>query len=691
MSDVISFKYNGDKEDWNLLKSDLALRGIPIQEYLTSKISQDITLIKGELDENTKTASAYEDSLTRKLESMDLSKVIEKNSFHVVINDYDFIKTVGSDLESRIKSAVHNAVFNYWSYRIAKKRIGNFKDENITEEQAIEQEQFKINPRLQGFFKRITQIKVTFTVDLKIITLSDLREKDLGRVIQFDCVVIGPSPKKLESETGKYIQKILIQELESNAKHNNPVVMKCLVHGDDTNNIASGQNKRIVGIYRTEEPINGQKIEPEKTLMIDAISIKDIEEQAEIQLTPQELNTAREFAEREPDNYLTRMIDSFCPKIYGRELEKLGLYLTLLGGSEFVGYRNQSHLMLVGEADTGKSELVKFADKIAQKSSIIDGSNATGVGILFALDEYDGIKILRAGAMILNSGGHLIIDEYDKMPKSEQKKLNQAQEQQRAIYNKGGHVGNAETKTTVIAACNPENECWNENKPLIDNLPFDSSTITRFDIVIRLKHENHENQVRAKMQHITKSKRGELEQVADPQYLKGLLNYLRKLRPIFTPKAEELLIDKFVKFTQIEQDEGTLPIQTRQMEGIQRLCEAYAKLFFKKEIDEEIVEKVISFYKQCMETLGMKTDNGVHAVDLRGNSINKDEFFEETFRNLSLNNEDGYVLDNELAEKLLENTKFFKTDKAVSSYLESKKKSGWLYEPHVGKLKRQLK
>jgi DNA replicative helicase MCM subunit Mcm2 (Cdc46/Mcm family) len=138
--------------------------------------------------------------------------------------------------------------------------------------------------------------------------------------------------------------------------------------------------------------------------------------------------------------------------------------MALLGGSDFEGYRKESHLMLIGEADTGKSEMVKFANTVASKSSMIDGSNSTGVGILFALDEYDGMKILRQGAMILNNGGHLMVDEYDKMPKQEQKKLNVAMEQQRAKYNKGGHMGDAECKTTVIASCNPESERWNEEK-----------------------------------------------------------------------------------------------------------------------------------------------------------------------------------------------------------------------------------
>jgi DNA helicase MCM9 len=320
---------------------------------------------------------------------------------------------------------------------------------------------------------------------------------------------------------------------------------------------------------------------------------------------------------------------------------------------------------------------------------MIDGSNSTGVGILFALDEYDGMKILRQGAMITNNGGHLMVDEYDKMPKQEQKKLNVAMEQQRAKYNKGGHMGDSECKTTVIASCNPEAERWNESKDIIDNLPFDASTISRFDLMIRLKHDTGENEIRAKMAHISKNKRGDVDKVANPKWVQGLLNYLRKLKPIFNQEAEELLINRFVEFTQIEQQDGSLQIQTRQMEGIQRLCEAWAKMLFKTEIDTEIVEDVIKFYQECLCTLGMNVSKGISQMDLRGHSTNKEVYFEDCFRTLAKENKEGHVDLKDLASELLENQKMFYSDDMVLRYIEARKVKGWLYEPKVGVLKRQ--
>ena len=703
MSDIISFKYTGDKEDYNKFKASQMSKGITIAETFSKMIDQEITISEHTNDENNKTASRYTDELKDRLVNTDLSKVIVKGTYHIDVYDMDFIQATSHDLGKRVTNAVHSAIASYWIKKWATIKVNNMTQEELdqriediaggaeqTKETIIKQEITKYHLRdLDKFYATVDKVKVTFSCQIPIITLSDLRETDLGKVIQFDCTIIGQTPKKYEIETSKYIQNVLIQETESKSKNNNPVVITAILHGDDTNNIATGQTKRFVGVYTTQEPKNGEKTKSEKTLQIDTMTVQDLKEKAEVELSERELMNTKEFAHTQQNEYIKKLIASFCPKIYGRELEKKALYLSLLGGSDFEGYRKESHLMLVGEADTGKSEMVKFANQVASKSSMIDGSNSTGVGILFALDEYDGMKILRQGAMITNNGGHLMVDEYDKMPKQEQKKLNVAMEQQRAKYNKGGHMGDSECKTTVIASCNPQAERWNESKDIIDNLPFDASTISRFDLMIRLKHDTSENQIRAKMAHISKNKRGDIDQVADPKWVQGLLNYLRKLKPVFTQEAEELLINRFVEFTQIEQQDGSLQIQTRQMEGIQRLCEAWAKLLFKTEIDTEIVEDVIKFYQECLCTLGMNVSKGISQMDLRGHSTNKEAYFEDCFRTLSKLNENGYVFIHDLAEELLQNQKMFYTDDMVIRYVEARKKNGWLYEPKVGVLKRQ--
>ena len=172
------------------------------------------------------------------------------------------------------------------------------------------------------------------------------------------------------------------------------------------------------------------------------------------------------------------------------------------------------------------------------------------------------------------------------------------------------------------------------------------------------------------------------------KWLAGLLNYQRKLRPVFNAESEELLINKFVEFSQLDQPTGSLPVQTRQMEGIQRLCEAYAKLLMRKNVTPDIVEKTITFYQECLCTLGMNVSKGISQMDLRGMSLNKDSFFEEVFRELALENDDGIVYINELADKLRENTNAFKSDKAIQHYINKRVDTGYIYEPKLGEYKR---
>ncbi len=679
MSDVVSFKFTGDKNLWLDYKHTLEKQGITVQDKLSSLISQEVSLSKGQQTEDMATASAYEDRLRDRLKVLDLSKVIMGGKFDVEIDDIGFILASGHTLSDRVTNAVRGAIYRYWMKRWGEKT-------GYTEEQM----NTKCSGRnLSKFNQAINSVVVSFTIDIPMITLSDLRESDLKNIIQFECLIIGPTPKKLEVETGKYIQYVLIQEPEGTSKHNNPVMIKARLHGNQTNNIASGMRKKMVGIYTVEEPQRGKKDIEDKSLIIDVITVQDLEEKAEVTLSPYEIEATKEQAEQYEDEYMKALIDSFCPKILGRELEKKALWLSMLGGSEREDYRKEIHSMLCGEADSGKSEMIKFANKIHWKSSIIDGSNATGVGILFALDEYDGMKILRQGAFILNSGGALFVDEYDKMGKIEQKKLNQAQEQQVATYNKGGHIGKAVCKTTVIACCNPTNERWNEQDDIIDNLPFDASTISRYDLILRLRHESHENQVRAKLKHIARRKRGDIGHNATAEWMAGLLNYQKRLNPIIPEDVEDILINKFAEFSQLEQPNGALQIETRQMEGIFRLCEAWAKMLFKTTVTQKIVEDVIKFYQECMATLGMTVEKGISQMDLRGHSTNKDTYFQDVFRRLTSDDEEGHVSITELAESLQENPGMFNSDQSVQSYVEKRKSSGWLYEPKLGVLKRQ--
>ena len=127
MSDVISFKYNGNKDGYLSWKHSLEKDGLTVQDKLSSVINQEITLSKDESESNNKTASRHEDDLKSNLMKLDLSRVIIDRIFHVVISDIDFIQTAKHELETRVTNAIHNAVFGYWASIWATKRAYTFE------------------------------------------------------------------------------------------------------------------------------------------------------------------------------------------------------------------------------------------------------------------------------------------------------------------------------------------------------------------------------------------------------------------------------------------------------------------------------------------------------------------------------------------------------------------------------------
>ena len=85
----------------------------------------------------------------------------------------------------------------------------------------------------------------------------------------------------------------------------------------------------------------------------------------------------------------------------------------------------------------------------------------------------------------------------------------------------------------------------------------------------------------------------------------------------------------------------------------------------------------------------MNVSKGISQMDLRGHSTNKDSYFEDCFRTLAKDNENGFVFIHDLADELMKNSKMFYSDDGIIRYVENRKTSGWLYEPKVGVLKKQ--
>ncbi|GFE53914.1 DNA replication licensing factor [Babesia ovis] len=287
-------------------------------------------------------------------------------------------------------------------------------------------------------------------------------------------------------------QTFVIQETpEDSFTGQMPRYVSVIVQDDLCNIVQCGDRVRVWGVYRagcgraddTNSGIGRGYLVANYVAIRNKLSTKLSNE-----ITDEDRNKFKQLAQSgDCLNILTR---SMAPSICGHEIVKRGLLLSLVGGPESDEssdhrIRGDIHVLLVGDPGCGKSQMLRFVMNLLPGTVSTTGRGSTGVGLTAAVvvDQDTGERRVEGGAMVMGDRRVVCIDEFDKMQPGDRVAIHEVMEQQTVTVAKAGIHTTLNARCTVMAAANPLYGCWSEDMDVSQQLCFERSLISRFDLI----------------------------------------------------------------------------------------------------------------------------------------------------------------------------------------------------------------
>ncbi|KAF0975071.1 hypothetical protein FDP41_005824 [Naegleria fowleri] len=349
----------------------------------------------------------------------------------------------------------------------------------------------------------------------------------------------------------------------------------------------------------------------------------------------------------EPDIFRL-IVHSLCPAIFGHEIVKAGLVLTLFGGvqrytnaKDMLTVRGDPHILIVGDPGLGKSQLLTAVSHIAPRGIYVCGNttSTSGLTVTVTRDSATGDFSLEAGALVLADRGCCCIDEFDKMS-SEHQALLEAMEQQSISVAKAGIVCNLPARCSVAAAANPVGGHYNRAKTVGENLKINPALLSRFDLIFILLDKPDELRDKLLSEHVLKlhsgstnrtgsalstfttkhalsqvgtqhgqqslkeilrPKKGESFDIIPPRLLRKYIAYARQyVMPKLNDDAKKVLQEFYVQLRKSHHSSEATPITTRQLESLIRLAQARARAELRNVVTERDALDVVELIKESM-------------------------------------------------------------------------------------------
>lgn len=651
-----------------------------------------------------------------------INNLMAANSISLVVDyiDFDTFKPELAKLitnePDKMFDAFNKAIFNVL-YEIhpdyaneiqnnIKVRIGNYTVQKSLRE--INAEVINKLVGVSGMVVRSSEVKpLAKKIGYRCLNCGGITEAQLQGLVLKKPLKCGKcSEKELEMDPDTSLftdfQMVRLQELPEDLPAGHlPHYLEVTIIGDLVDQCRPGDRILLTGIVRIEQEQLSQQIKT--TLFRLRMEGNNIEylggrtaDKDNRTIERLEINSEDEkhiFALARKNDAYDILISSFAPHVYGHEVIKEVILLLIVGSvtkrlNDGSARRGDINVLLVGDPGTAKSEMLKFAAKIAPRGLYTSGRGSTAAGLTAAvIRDKSGIMMLEAGAVVLGDQGLVCIDEFDKIKPEDRSALHEVMEQQTCSVAKGGIVATLNARTSILSAANPLYGKYDPFKNITENVNLPIPLLTRFDIIYVIRdipEKEKDHRIASHILELHRESESTGQYLIDIDLFSKYLAYSKTMEPKLTVEAIDKIRDYYMKMRNVESD-GMITVTPRQLEGLVRLATARSKLLLKDYVDSDDAERAIYLIQTMLETAGVDVNTGrVDLGVLHGkpqSEISKLKLFMEIFNALS-GQDKSDVEEKNFINELIQTGRFSEDD--AKNFLNKAMQNGQIYERRSG-------